>query len=455
MFEEEQGLNLVIKQPDFDYVHKELLKPGTTIKLLWEEYADACRSINVPFYQYSYFCERYRNHVKKHNLTMHINHKPGDKMMVDWNGTRMSVYDRYTGKEIPAYLFEATLPFSMYSYVRACPDMKIANWIDCHIHAFQYFGGVTRILVPDNLKTGVISHKKYEDPVLNKSYQEMSDHYDTVIIPARVRRPRDKAAVEGAVGNCTVSIVGKLRNRKFFSFEELNEAIRKELDTFNAQPFQKKEGSRRSVYMDEELPFMQPLPEHPFELSEWRRAKVPLNYHISVEKMNYSVPYEYVGNYVDVKLTKSSVTVYYKMNQICVHDRLYGRVNQYSTNESHMPENHQRFQWNKDRFLRWAISIGTSTTEVVQRLFDRYKVEEQAYKGCISLLKLADKYGKARLEDACQLALEHISQPSYKNIRMILQSNQDRKEKNKVSQTAGTEYAFVRGKDYYGGKRNG
>ena len=455
LFEEEVKLNLSIKQPDFDYVHKELLKPGTTIKLLWEEYADGCRSINVPFYQYSYFCERYRDYVKKHNLTMHISHKPGDKLMVDWNGTCMYIYDRYTSERITAYLFEATLPFSMYSYVRACPSMKIGDWIDCHIHAFQYFEGVTRLLVPDNLKTGVISNKKYEDPVMNKSYQEMADHYDTTILPTRVRKPKDKAAVEGAVGDCTIAIVGKLRNRKFFSFKELNEAILKELDTFNSKPFQKKEGSRKSVYMDEELPFMKPLPKYPFELSEWKQAKVQLNYHISVEKMNYSVPYEYVGNYVDVKLTKSTVTVYYKMSQICSHDRLYGRVNQYSTNESHMPENHQRFLWNKDRFIRWAVSIGENTAKVVQKLFDRYKVEEQAYKGCMSLLKLSDKYGKTRLEDACQLALEHISQPSYKNIRMILQSNQDRNKKTKDPQKESTEYAFVRGKDYYGGKQNG
>ena len=171
--------------------------------------------------------------------------------------------------------------------------------------------------------------------------------------------------------------------------------------------------------------------------------------------MNYSVPYEYVGHYVDVKLTKRSVTVYYKMNQVCSHDRLYGRINQYSTNESHMPENHQRFLWNKDRFIRWAASIGESTTTVVQKLFNRYKVEGQAYKGCMSLLKLSDKYGKTRLEDACQLALEHISQPSYRNIRMILQSNQDRKKKTQTSQKETVEYAFVRGKDYYGGKRNG
>ncbi|MBS6234252.1 MAG: transposase [Holdemanella biformis] len=333
--------------------------------------------------------------------------------------------------------------------------MKINDWVDCHIQAYRYFGGVTRLLIPDNLKVGIIQNKKYEDPILNKSYQEMADYYDTTIIPTRVRKPKDKAAVEGAVGDCTVAIVGKLRNRKFFSFEDLNKAIIKELDNFNNRPFQKKEGSRKSVYLDEELPFMKALTEQPFELSVWKRAKVQLNYHISIEKMNYSVPYEYVGNYVDVKVTKRTVTVYYKMNQICTHDRLYGRINQYSTNESHMPENHQKFQWNKDRFMKWAASIGDNTSILVSKLFDRYKVEEQAYKGCMSLLKLSDKYGKTRLENACQLALDHISQPGYKNIKMILQSNQDLKDKNDNVQSECDMHAFVRGKDYYGGKNNG
>ncbi|GJM57579.1 IS21 family transposase [Erysipelotrichaceae bacterium 66-17] len=189
----------------------------------------------IPFYQYSYFCKKYREFVNKHNLTMHINHKPGDKLMVDWNGTRMAVYDQYTGEMIPAYLFEATLPFSMYSYVQACPSMKISDWIDCHIQAYHYFDGTTRLLVPDNLKTGVISHKKYEEPVLDKSYQEMADHYGTTIIPTRVRKPKDKAAVECTVGDCTAAIVGKLRNRKFYSFDDLNQAILKELEKFNTR----------------------------------------------------------------------------------------------------------------------------------------------------------------------------------------------------------------------------
>ena len=239
-------------QPDYEYCHKELLKDGVTLSLLYEEYVSQCRDQKLPSYKRTQFFDKYAEYVKKNRLTMHISHKPADRIQVDWDGVTMEVFDEYTGEISTAYLFVGTLPFSMFSYVEACPSMKIHDWINCHIHMFEYFDGVSRLLIPDNLKTGVISNRKYEDPVTNKAYQEMADHYDITIIPARVRMPKDKAAVEGAVGNVTNAIIGKLRNRKFFSFESLNKAIRIELDRFNDKPFQKKDGSRRSVYEEEE-----------------------------------------------------------------------------------------------------------------------------------------------------------------------------------------------------------
>lgn len=447
-------IDLNYQLPDYDYVHKELMKHGVNLKMLWKEYVAQCRNGHKLYYQYSAFCGNYSNYVKKNKLIMHIQHKPGDKMMVDWDGKTMKVHDRALGKDVTAYLFVATLPFSMYCYVEACPCMDSRHWINCHIHALEYFGAVPRILVPDNLKTGIIEHKKYEDPVLNKSYLEFADHYGIALIPARVRTPKDKAAVEGSVNTIATMIIGLLRNRLFFTFESLNDAIRKELDILNEEPFQKREGSRKSVYMDEELDFMEPLPDIPFELSEWKRAKVQLNYHIQVDKMNYSVPYEYVGKYVEVKSTKDKVSVYYQKNQVCEHKRLYGRRNQYSTNEAHMPKNHQLYQWNKDRFMNWAATMGPSTVEVLRRLFDRYKVEEQAYKSCLSILKLSDKYSQARLEKACQLALEHFTNPAYKNISLILKTGQDEVDRETKSQDEeDMTYAFTRGTDYYGGNK--
>ena len=163
-------------QPDFEHIHKELLKPGTTLSILYGEYVMQCKSQHKPFYKRSYFFERYKEYVKKNRLTMHINHKPGDRVMVDWDGTTMNITDPYTGEITTAYLFVATLPFSMLCYVQACTTMKIPDWIDCHINMFEYFDGVPRLLVPDNLKTGVITNKKYEDPFLNKTYQEMADY---------------------------------------------------------------------------------------------------------------------------------------------------------------------------------------------------------------------------------------------------------------------------------------
>ena len=227
------------------------------------------------------------------------------------------------------------------------------------------------------------------------------------------------------------------------------------MNKLNNEEFQKREGSRKSVYMNEEKDFMNPLPEHPFELSEWKMATVQLNYHIQVEKMNYSIPYEYVGKRVEVKLTKDTVTVYYKKNQICQHKRLYGHRNQYSTNEAHMPKNHQLFQWNKECFMNWAATIGPSTVELITIMFSRYKVEEQAYKGCLSILKLSDKYSQARLENACKLALSRLSNPTYKNIKLILESGQDevKREPEHMTNKEDTTYAFTRGTEYYGGKK--
>lgn len=445
------NLDLVYQMPDFEYIHKELLKPGVTLKMLWNEYVDRCRSVSKPAYQSSNFYRLYADYVKKNNLTMHISHKPGDRMMVDWDGKTAEVIERYTGEITKAYLFVAVLPFSMYAYVQACPSMDSSQWIDCHINAFHYFGGAPRLLVPDNLKTGVVSNKKYEDPVLNRSYREMADHYDIAVLPARVRKPKDKSAAEGTVQNITTAILGHLRNRQFFSFDELNKAIRTELEKFNADSFQKREGSRRSVFEEEEKDYLKPLPEHDFELSQWKTATVQLNYHIAVDKMNYSVPYEYVGKKVEVKVTKSKIDVYYKSTLICTHRRLYGRKNQYSTIIEHMPKNHQLYTWNGDRFKRWAGNIGPSTYQMIESLLTRYKVEEQAYKGCLSLLKLSEKYSEARLENACKLALSNISKPSYRNIRLILQSGQDLKEaKEQKTQNEDYKYAYVRGKDYYG-----
>ena len=379
----EKAYQPVQVMPDFEKIHKELLRDGVTLRLLWEEYASTCSEAKQPPYMYSQFCKLYSDYVDKNRLTMHLQHKPGDKCMVDWAGTTMYIYDRITAEPCKCYLFVATLPFSMYCYAEACISMKQEDWINAHVHMFQYFGGVTRLLVSDNLKTGVISHKKGEDPVMNRCYQELAGHYGTTLLPTRVLA---------------------------LSLSELNSSVRKLLDAFNRRDFQKKEGSRYSVFIEEELPFMRPLPAMPYEYAVWKTATVNINYHVSIDNQFYSVPYEYVRKKVDIRCTKSLVEVYYQNTRICNHRRLYGRKGQYSTNPDHMPSNHKLYgEWNKERFCHWAANIGPSAKEVVDKLFASYRVEEQAYRGCLSLLKLADKYSAERLENACREALTLVT----------------------------------------------
>lgn len=440
----------VYRMPDYEQVHKEMQKSGVTLSLLWVEYCEQCRAAGELPYQSTQFNKYYADYVHKTKATMHLNHKPGETMQVDWAGDTMGIVDTDTGELIPAYLFVSVLPYSGYAYTEAFLDEKQEAWINAHVNAYRYFGGVTRILVPDNLKTGVIKNTKNET-VLNRSYREMAEHYGTAVIPARPRTPKDKAFVEGSVGVVSTWIIAALRNRQFSSLAELNEAVSERLYEFNHKPFQKKEGSRAAAF-EEEKPFLLPLPAVPFELAMWKVATVQYSYHISVDKHNYSVPYEYIKQKVDVRLTSHTVEVFFEGNRIASHPRLYGRPNQYSTLETHMPPDHQKYlQWNGERFLHWAEQIGENTEVVVHHFLTMYAVEQQGYKACMALLKLTDKYPPERLENACRKALSYTPQPSYKSIQSILKSGQDKLLLDEPEPTVkkASQYSFTRGAEYY------
>ncbi len=445
----------VYKMPDYAYVHKELQKDGVTLNLLWLEYCEACRANGELPYQSTQFNKYYNDYVVKNSATMHLNHKPGEILQVDWAGDTATVIDTDTGEAIPAYVFVATLPYSGYSYVEAFFSMNQECWTTAHVNAYKYFGGVAKIIQCDNLKTGVDKHGRNEI-TLNAAYRELAEHYGTAVIPARVRSPKDKAMVEGTVGVISTFILAALRNRRFLSLNELNKAIFERLHEFNHKPFQKRDGSRATVF-EEEKAFLLPLPPRPFELSTWKAATVAPNYHISVDKMNYSVPYEYIKQKVDVRITKSTIEVFFSGNRICSHPRLYGRANQYSTVEAHMPPNHQQYiQWNGDRFRKWASKIGSYTNIVIDALLSGYKVEQQGYKSCMGILKLADKYTPERLENACKKALTFTPRPSLKNIQAILSSGQDRSSEpaEQEEKPASSQYGFTRGAEYYTGRKN-
>ena len=439
------------RMPDYDYIRKELLRNGVSKKLLWTEYIEDCRANGDEPLMYSQFCYHIQQDEQKHRATMHIKRKPAEQIEVDWAGDPAMIIDPDTGEIIKAHIFVGVMTYSQYTYVEAFLDMKQRSWIKAHIHMYEYFGGVAKILVPDNCKTAVIHNGKRKDQQINQIYQELAEHYGTAIIPARVRSPKDKPNAEGTVGNISTWITAALRNEQFFSLAELNRAIRKKLLTFNQKLFQKKEGSRLELFLENEKPLLSPLPATRFELSDWKTATVQFNYHISVDKMLYSVPYEYIKKKVDVKVTDTTIEIFYNHNRIASHRRLKGRPGQYSTITEHMPEDHQKYlEWNGDRFRKWAERIGINTYTVVNAILTSKRVEQQTYRSCMGLLKLTDKYSEASLEAACKKALSYTASPSYKSIKNILVTGSVKTElESSGSKTTHKAHGITRGADYY------
>ena len=453
MFPKETTAKRPKKLPDFNYIQKELLRNGVNKKLLWTEYLEECRLSGESPLMYSQFCYHIQQDEQKRRASMHINRKPGEQIEVDWAGDPAHIIDPDTGEITNAWLFVGVMTYSQYPYVEAFLDEKQQSWITAHVHMYEYFGGVSRILVPDNCKTAVIHNNDWYNQQLNTVYHEMAEHYNTAIIPARVRAPKDKPNAEGSVGVISTWITAALRNEQFFSLAELNKAIRKKLELFSHRPFQKKEGSRYEIFRDEELPLLAKLPATPYELAEWKSATVQFNYHISVNGMLYSVPYEFIKRKVDVRITDKVVEIFYNHNRITSHRRLYGRKGQYSTITEHMPPDHQKFlEWNGDRFRKWAERIGNNTYQVVNAILSSQRVEQQSYRSCMGILKLAEKHSTQRLEAACKIALSYTATPSYKSIKNILAAGKERIEQElKTSEAAAThnKHAITRGAAYY------
>ena len=453
-----RGTNEGRRLPDYEYIYNELAKPGVTLSLLWAEYCAKCEAEHTIPYQHTQFNEKYHAYAASKKATLRIKRKPGETMEVDWIGDTLKVYDSANCCEIPAYIFVAVLPCSLYGYAEAFPDMKSNHWIEAHVHAYSFFGGVTRILVPDNLKTGVIKNTRTE-LILNRSYHEMAEHYGTAIIPARPVKPKDKPNAEGTVKVLETWILAALRNWKFFTFQELNKAIHKKLEEFNAKPFQKKKGSRLSAFLEEERDFLMPLPASPYETAVWSTATIQPDYLITVGNCKYSVPYEFIGKKVDIRAAEKSIEVFYHGDRIASHVRkMYAPEPIYLP--EHMPENHRKFlEYNTESFLDWGKSMGHSTHLVIKHFLFMHKVEQQGYKSCASLMKLADRYGTDRLENACTKALSYTPNPSLKNISTILKNGQDKvvltSESARVSNKESLKYGITRGASYYkGGDRS-
>lgn len=442
-----------MRTPDCEYIQKELSKPGVTLTLLWDEYCARCREAGEIPYQYSQYCKFYNKYAALSKATMHIKRKPGERMEVDWAGQTTSIRDNVTGNAIPAYIFVAVLPASQYAYVEAFVRRDLECWITANIHAFAYFGGVPRMVVPDNLKTGV-DRTEWYTPVINRTYHEMAEHYGTAIVPARIRKPRDKPSVESTVGDISTWITAALRNQTYFSLPELNGDIAKKLADYNARPFQKRPGSRQSVFFEDEREFLLPLPIASYEIAVWKTATVGFNYHVDVDGWYYSVPYEYIKQCVDIRATSRVVEVFFNGTRVCSHVRKMTPHDRYQTVSEHMPPKHRKAgDWNGERFVSWAESMGANVAEVIRAVLAGCKVEQQGYRTCMGILRLNDKYGAERLEAACARALSYTPHPTYRNISAILKSGQDKAVPSiAVKKTSGSErHSFVRGAHYYGG----
>ncbi len=428
---------------DLEYLHRELFRKDVTLQLLWEEY----KRDNPDGYQYSYFCEIYQKWRGTLDVRMRQQHKAGEKTLVDFAGQTVPVQDPLTGEIWQAHIFVAVLAATDYTFAMATRDETLENWISGHIHAFEYFGGLTEILIPDNPRALVTRACRYE-PELNRTYQEMAEHYGVAVIPARPRKARDKAKAEKAVQLVEYQILAKLRKRTFFSLEELNQAIYELLIELNNKPYQKINGTRYSLFEELEKPLLKPLPAHRYEFADWKVAKVNIDYHVEAEKNFYSVPYQLVKKEVMLRITASTVEIMRKGKRVTSHERLYGK-GKHSTFSEHMPKSHQEHaQWTPFRILQWVAASGPKTTELAQAIMKSKSHPEQGFRTCLGLIRLGERYSKQRLEAACARALIFNSL-SYRSVRSILEKGLDHLPDCESPPFEPIHHQNVRGPNYF------
>ena len=406
-------------EPDYARVCDQLARvPKMTLALQWARYLD-CNPCGKRLYQYSQFCKKVGDYARTHDLVARIAHEPGRTMLVDWAGLAASVFDPVTGRRSPAYLFVASFPWSAWVYAECFPDMRTRSWIQAHVHAFRAAGGVPDILVPDNCATATDRRRKSEPVKVNDAYLEMAEHYGCAVVPARVRRPRDKAAAEKAVDLCETWVLAPLAEERFTSFDELNAEVRRLVDALNARPFSRREGCRDDAFLGEERAALNPLPAAPFEWYEWRRCKVSPDYHVQCDNMRYSVPHRLVGRTVDVRLGAATVAVLDGGEVVAEHRRLRGRRGQYSTDPAHMPPAHLEAQslWTRAWFERRAGEVGPETKRLVAAVLDAHPVEAQGYVPCANILSLSRRGRAAELEAACARVNEMGGAATYTRVK--------------------------------------
>jgi transposase len=430
--------------PDWPVIHQELKRKGVTLFLLWEEY----KEVHPQGYQYSRFCDLYRAWAGTVDLPMRQDHKAGEKLFVDYAGQTVPVVDRTTGEVREAQIFVAACGASNYTYAEATWSQTLPDWIASHVRAFAFMGGVHELVVPDNLRSGVSQACRYE-PDINPTYHEMARHYGTAVMPARVRRPKDKAKAESGVLGIERRILARLRHRTFFSLAELNEAIGALLTEYNQRPFQKLPGCRRSLFESLDQPALKPLPDQPYQYAQWKKATVNIDYHIELERHYYSVPYQLVRQNVDVRWTNTTVECFHNGRRVAGHvkSHLAGR---HTTLTEHMPKGHRQYaEWTPQRLARWAGQSGQATRTLVQQIMASRSHPQQGFRSCLGIMRLGKQYGAERLEAACARALR-INALSYKSLAAILKHGLDQQPlPSPPSPPPVIEHANVRGARYY------
>lgn len=432
-------------KPDYFQVHQELKRKDVTLQLLWAEHVVVHED---QAYRYSQYCHHYRQWRKKQRRSMRQVHLAGEKTFIDYCGPTVPVICRNTGEIRRAQVFVAVLGASSYTFAEATWTQSLPDWIASHQRTFRFFGGVTELQIPDNLLAGVTDPNRYT-PVINATYAEMAAHYQTAVLPARPRKPKDKAKAEVAVQIVERWILARLRHRTFFSLPELNRAIAALLPDLNGRRFHGQTVSRRDLYEQLDAPALKALPDTPYEYAEWCKAKPGIDYHISVNKRFYSVPHALVGQVLDVRLTAETVEAMHKGKRVAVHVR-YG-PQRFSTLVEHMPRSHRAHrEWSPGRFLNWAQDIGPCTRQVVQQQLENRPHPEHGYRACLGLLNLSRRYSKTRLERACERALA-IRSINYQSIASILKQGLDQQalEGDTHLQDDLPLHGNVRGASYY------
>ncbi len=434
-------------EPDYHQVSQDLKRKGVTKQLLWQEYRQQHPDDG---YSYAQFCHRYREWQERQKRSMRQMHRAGEKLFVDYCGPTIPVVNADTGEIRHGQVFVAVLGASNYTFACASWTQKTADWLQAHVQAFEFFGGVPEIVVPDNLKSAVRKVHRYE-PDINPSYSQLAAHYGVAVIPARPYKPKDKAKAEVAVQIVERWIMARLRHQTFFTLSALNGAISDLLEDLNQRPFKQLPGCRRSQFEQLDKPVLQPLPRQPYQYTEIKQAKVHIDYHVEYHKHYYSVSHHLVKQVVEIQASDTVVTVYHRGQRVASHARSFIQGG-HTTCPEHMPRSHRKMQeWSAERFLRWAGDIGSETQTVVHALLQQKRHQEQNYRSVLGLLDLANKYGRDRLNRACGRALL-IGSPKRHSVESILKKGLDQAPLETTEEQLSLHldhHENVRGGDYY------